>query len=87
MYQLYQDMEQKIAHILEQGDSDELFASGYLSGHLSLALAHCEQAQKHSADDFIVQVEQELAQAFAARELSPADQVLVEAMWRHLTQG
>ncbi len=87
MYELYQQIEQKIAHILDAGDSDELFSSGYLTGHLSLALAHCEQADMHSAQDFIAQVEQEMAQAFAARELNPADQILVETMWQRLIEG
>ncbi|MFO6424863.1 YfcL family protein [Motilimonas sp. KMU-193] len=87
MYELYQGIEHKIAQILDTGDSDALFASGYLSGHLSLALAHCEQAEKHSKQDFIAQVEQELANAFAARELSPGDQVLVETMWQQLIEG
>ncbi|MCE0556743.1 MULTISPECIES: YfcL family protein [unclassified Motilimonas] len=86
MYSLYEQIEQKAAAILDAGTSDELFASGYLSGHLSLALAQCEQKNTLSEQDFKKQVESGLAQAFTAKELTPPDQVLVQEMWAFLSQ-
>lgn len=86
MYQLYEKIEEKIAELLESGSSDELFASGYLTGHLSLALAQCEQQNTLTASDFKQQVEQGLAQAFLAKELTPPDQIIVQDMWTFLSQ-
>ncbi|MCE2593461.1 YfcL family protein [Motilimonas cestriensis] len=87
MYSLYEKIEQKVAAILDGGCNDELFASGYLSGHLSLALAQCEQQHTLTEQDFKQQVELGLAQAFKAKELTPPDQILVQDMWAFLSQS
>ena len=87
MYSLYEQIEQKIADILDQGSSDELFASGYLTGHLSVALAQCEQDNTLSAAAFILQVQLGLTKAFNARELTPPDQILVQQMWDFLAKS
>lgn len=72
-----------IADILENGSDDELFASGYLQGHLDLILQGCFQAQQ-SFDEFMLLMEQSLARAFAKNELSQLDRTLVENCWTDL---
>ncbi|RJG47707.1 YfcL family protein [Motilimonas pumila] len=84
MHDFYHAIEQVIGDILDQGDDDELFASGYLSGHLSVALAKCEEQELEAKQDFISEMSKSLQQAYHAKELAPPDQALVEQMWLRL---
>ncbi|KAE8177936.1 YfcL family protein [Photobacterium carnosum] len=74
------DYEQKLLQLIDDNiDSatdDELFAGGYLRGHISLAAADCEQ---QGIDDIIV-MQQKVKQSLqdAKSELSPNDWQLVQ---------
>ncbi|WP_241622943.1 YfcL family protein [Rosenbergiella australiborealis] len=84
------DIEQHILDSIdktvEHGSEDELFAGGYLRGHLTLAVAELEQIQDAEPQALKLQVEQSLSQAIKAGELSPLDQTLVTQLWEDLYQ-
>lgn len=73
-----------IDNMVESASDDELFASGYLRGHLTLAVAEIEQSGEHTPEALQIQVANSLQNAIAAGELSPRDQVLVVGMWDNL---
>jgi hypothetical protein len=75
-----------IDDMVEHASDDELFAGGYLRGHLTLAVAEIEQAGIHTQEALQVQVQHSLDKAITAGELSPRDQVLVMGMWDKLFQ-
>ncbi|WP_329910945.1 YfcL family protein [Serratia quinivorans] len=75
-----------IDDMVEHASDDELFAGGYLRGHLTLAVAEVEELGEHRAEALKTQVESSLHKAIAAGELSPPDQVLVYGMWENLYQ-
>ncbi|MCD9508243.1 YfcL family protein [Photobacterium phosphoreum] len=74
------DYEQKLLQLIDDNiDSatdDELFAGGYLRGHISLAVADCEQQGITN----IAQMQQKVKQSLldAKSELSPSDWLLVQ---------
>ena len=69
---------------VEHASEDELFAGGYLRGHLTLAVAEAEAQGEQNAEQLKVRVQQSIEQAIKAGELSPPDQVLVLATWESL---
>jgi len=73
-----------IDDMVEHASDDELFAGGYLRGHLTLAVAEIEQAGEHTPEALQTQVQISLDKAIKAGELSPRDQVLVMSMWDRL---
>ncbi|MCD9511823.1 YfcL family protein [Photobacterium phosphoreum] len=79
------DYEQKLLQLIDDNiDSatdDELFAGGYLRGHLSLAVADCETESPLSV------MKEKVAQSItdAKSELSPSDYVLVCQMWQEIS--
>ena len=73
-----------IDDMVEHASDDELFAGGYLRGHLTLAVAEIEQASEHTPEALQTQVQISLDKAIKAGELSPRDQVLVMSMWDRL---
>lgn len=75
-----------IDDMVDHASDDELFASGYLRGHLNLAVAEIEQSGEHTPEALQTQVANSLQNAIAAGELSPRDQVLVVGMWDNLFQ-
>lgn len=75
-----------IDEMVEHASDDELFASGYLRGHLTLAVAELELAETNDAQALYDQVSSSLEKAIQAGELSPRDQVLVLGMWDTLYQ-
>jgi hypothetical protein len=75
-----------IDDMVEHASDDELFASGYLRGHLTLAVADLEAGDDHSAQAVYGQVSQSLEKAILAGELNPRDQALVLGMWDTLFQ-
>ncbi|MFK3706438.1 YfcL protein [Raoultella sp. BIGb0138] len=75
-----------IDEMVEHASDDELFASGYLRGHLTLAVAELEGRDDHSAKAINEQVVRSLEKAIGAGELSPPDQILVQEMWDKLYQ-
>ncbi len=67
--------------MVEHASDDELFASGYLRGHLTLAVAEVEQSDNPAPEALQIQMQKSLQKAIAAGELSPRDQALVIGMW------
>jgi hypothetical protein len=64
---------------------DELFAQGYLRGHVDLAAGRLLlEEQPFSAQQLIDAVDQSLTQAIDAGELNHADAALVRQIWRGL---
>ncbi len=75
-----------IDDMVETAGDDELFASGYLRGHLTLAVAELESGDDHTPQALHAKVTTSLQNAIHAGELSPRDQALVLAMWDNLFQ-
>ena len=75
-----------IDDMVEHASDDELFASGYLRGHLTLAVAELGDGEAHSAEALYRNVTRSLETAIGAGELSPRDQALVKDMWDNLYQ-
>lgn len=70
-----------IDEMVEHASDDDLFASGYLRGHLTLAVAELENGDEHKPEALHVVVTDSLQKAIQAGELSPRDQALVLGMW------
>ena len=66
-----------IDDMVEHASDDELFAGGYLRGHLTLAVAELEAGEDHSSAALHARVSASLEKAIQAGELSPPDQALV----------
>ncbi|WP_279156707.1 YfcL family protein [Obesumbacterium proteus] len=73
-----------IDDMVEQASDDELFAGGYLRGHLTLAVAELEAEGEHTPAALNDAVQHSLDKAIKAGELSPPDQILVNNMWESL---
>lgn len=73
-----------IDDMVEHASEDELFAGGYLRGHLTLAVAQIEQSGELTPEALQIQMTNSLQRAIAAGELSPRDQALVIGMWDNL---
>ncbi|MGR5120305.1 YfcL family protein [Vibrio astriarenae] len=67
---------------IETASDDELFAGGYLRGHISLSAAECEEQSINDIEVLKQQIEASLDQAKS--ELSPADRVIVHDLWKEL---
>lgn len=67
---------------VESASDDELFAGGYLRGHISLAAATCEASGIDDLNGFSEAINKSLHEARS--ELSPADQVVVNDLWQQL---
>lgn len=80
------DYEQKLLQLIDDNidnaTDDELFAGGYLRGHISLAVADCEQ---QGITD-IAQMQQKVKQSLldAKSELSPSDFLIVSKLLQQL---
>lgn len=72
-----------IDDMVEHASDDELFASGYLRGHLTLAVAEIEQSGEHTPEALQDHVQRSLQNTIQS-ELSPRDQALVIGMWENL---
>lgn len=67
---------------IDSASDDELFAGGYLRGHISLSAASCEE---EGIDDVAELKKKILVSLENARsELSPADRIVVQAVWDEL---
>lgn len=73
-----------IDDMVDDASDDELFAGGYLRGHLTLAVAELELSGEHTPEALQIQVQNSLQNAIQAGELSPRDQALVIGMWDNL---
>ncbi|CDG18335.1 YfcL family protein [Xenorhabdus doucetiae] len=72
---------------VEHASDDELFAGGYLRGHLTLAVAELEQEGANTVEQLHQRVEESIHKAIKAGELAPPDQALVLATWQALLES
>lgn len=84
------DFEHKLLGLIDSmvatATDDELFAGGYLRGHISLAVARAELEGKTLVRDVKSYVLRSLNEAILQSELSEEDEKLVQAMWSRLQQ-
>ena len=84
------DFEHKLLGLIDSmvatATDDELFAGGYLRGHISLAVARAELEGKTLVRDVKSYVLRSLNEAILQGELSEQDEKLVQAMWIRLQQ-
>ncbi|MFQ1595818.1 YfcL family protein [Aeromonas veronii] len=84
------DFEHKLLGLIDSmvatATDDELFAGGYLRGHISLAVARAELEGKTLVRDVKSYVLRSLNEAILLGELSEEDEKLVQAMWIRLQQ-
>ncbi len=80
------ELEEKLLEMIDatvaEASEDELFAGGYLRGHISLSAADCEAEGVTDVEQFKQRIQQSLSDARS--ELTPADQVIVNDMWQQL---
>lgn len=80
------EFEEKLLELIDvriaQASDDELFAGGYLRGHISLSAAACEEEGVADVDQLKMRIEQSLEAARS--ELTPADRVIVSDLWQLL---
>jgi hypothetical protein len=78
--------EEQLLELIDQqvatASDDELFAGGYLRGHISLSAADCEANDITEFTVFTQKIVQSLHDAKS--ELTPADQQIVNAIWLDL---
>ncbi|MFD2180208.1 YfcL family protein [Veronia pacifica] len=83
---MIEEYEEKILELIDEmvetASDDELFASGYLRGHISLAAADCEQDGEEDIFSLKIRVAKSLKDN--ASELSPVDQSIVANLWQRL---
>ncbi|MBN3050407.1 YfcL family protein [Pectobacterium brasiliense] len=75
-----------IDDMVEHASDDELFAGGYLRGHLTVSVAEAEENGEHTLEALHLRVSDSINNAIKNGELSPPDQVLVNGMWERLFQ-
>ncbi|MGR5235455.1 YfcL family protein [Vibrio alfacsensis] len=80
------EFEEKLLELIdariETASDDELFAGGYLRGHISLSAASCEDEGINDVTELKSRIENSLEQARS--ELSPADRSIVNDLWQEL---
>lgn len=80
------EFEEKLLELIdaqvENASSDELFAGGYLRGHISLSAAQCEEEGVIELDTLKQRIEESLEAARS--ELSPTDRAIVAGLWQQL---
>ncbi|MFM2597733.1 YfcL family protein [Vibrio fortis] len=80
------EFEEKLLEVIdariENASDDELFAGGYLRGHISLSVAACEEEGIEDIAEVKVCIEKSLEDARA--ELTPADRTIVNDLWVEL---
>ncbi|TKB53909.1 YfcL family protein [Ferrimonas aestuarii] len=79
--QLEQQAHEWMADKVQHGSDDDVFASGYLQGHLALSLNEIE-----GDADVLAHLETDMADRLqqASSELAPEDLALVQASWQEL---
>ncbi|UTM56573.1 YfcL family protein [Photobacterium sp. CCB-ST2H9] len=86
---MIQQYEEKLLTLIDQmvetASDDELFAGGYLRGHISLSAAVCERDGMATTEAMNQAVGESLKDAQS--ELNPADQQLVKSLWQQLQES
>ncbi|MEH0835261.1 YfcL family protein [Pectobacterium cacticida] len=72
-----------IDDMVEHASDDELFAGGYLRGHLTASVAAAEADGEYTLEALYTRVSDSIKNAIK-NELSPPDQILVHGMWERL---
>ncbi len=73
-----------VSSIVEQGDDDALFASGYLQGHFAVVLSQLEVEDDQGVDALSEKMQACLV--LAREELDDRDYSLVENAWSELSK-
>jgi hypothetical protein len=80
------EFEEKLLELIdariESASDDELFAGGYLRGHISLSAATCEEEGINDIEQLKTLIQQSLEDARS--ELTPADRIIVNDLWLEL---
>ncbi|EDP59208.1 YfcL family protein [Vibrio sp. AND4] len=80
------EFEEKLLELIDAriatASDDELFAGGYLRGHISLSAASCEEEGINDVTELKSRIENSLQDARS--ELTPADRVIVSDLWQEL---
>ncbi|AXY00622.1 YfcL family protein [Vibrio alfacsensis] len=80
------EFEEKLLELIdariETASDDELFAGGYLRGHISLSAASCEEEGISDVAELKSRIE--ISLDHARSELTPADRVIVNDLWQEL---
>ena len=80
------EFEEKLLEVIdariENASEDELFAGGYLRGHISLSVASCEEEGIEDLAEVKARIEKSLDDARS--ELTPADRTIVNDLWVEL---
>ena len=80
------EFEEKLLEVIdariENASDDELFAGGYLRGHISLSVASCEEEGIEDLAEVKARIEKSLDDARS--ELTPADRSIVNDLWIEL---
>ncbi|WP_139685573.1 YfcL family protein [Vibrio tasmaniensis] len=80
------EFEEKLLELIdariENASDDELFAGGYLRGHISLSVASCEEDSIEDVVEVKARIEKSLDDARS--ELTPADRTIVNDLWVEL---
>ncbi|MCG9608349.1 YfcL family protein [Vibrio harveyi] len=80
------EFEEKLLELIdariETASDDELFAGGYLRGHISLSAAACEEEGINDVAELKSRIENSLEEARS--ELTLADRVIVNDLWQEL---
>ncbi|MDF2153781.1 YfcL family protein [Vibrio sp. CAU 1672] len=80
------EFEEKLLELIdariETASDDELFAGGYLRGHISLSAASCEEDGINDVAELKSRIAHSLEAARS--ELTPADRVIVTDLWQEL---
>lgn len=83
------EFEEKLLELIderiESASDDELFAGGYLRGHISLSAAACEEEGISDIEAFKQRIIASLDQARS--ELNPADRTIVNDLWLELVNN
>ncbi|MBN3574993.1 YfcL family protein [Vibrio neptunius] len=70
---------------IENASDDELFAGGYLRGHISLSAASCEEEGVNDLEELKRRIQSSLD--YARSELTPADRTIVNDLWVELVNN
>ncbi|GLP96582.1 YfcL family protein [Paraferrimonas sedimenticola] len=82
--QYEQQLDSWMAHQVDNANDDELFAAGYLQGHVTVALSEVEASGESNFESLSAAVAAALKGAES--ELSAEDQELVANAWADLQQ-
>ncbi|WP_194435967.1 YfcL family protein [Vibrio fluminensis] len=83
------EFEEKLLELIDAriatASDDELFAGGYLRGHISLSAASCEEEGINDVEELKQRIIASLDQA--RTELTPADRIIVNDLWLELVNN